>query len=795
MPKDKIKKILNSIPDADKAEKKEPEFNIEDQSNLTNNDIKNLVKDQELEDKYGDSKVRTFIESGASAASFGLSDQVLAKFGGEEMKEALRERRQRNAEAAIAGEIAGVVAPTIASGGTSLLAKGTAAGVKTAAKAAAFTERVTAKQLAKIAQETGKKSLAKEIIKKSIPKTAGSAVEGSFYGAGQLVSEEALGTAEFNAENLAAYSGVGALIGGAAGGVLGTVEGLVPVIKNNQIVDFARKKLNTNIDKRMAGAKLSKMTTSEITKLKETSWGQQIYDNIPKYYKKNLNLKVTDDIEKLYQKSSKEVSRLGDEIGIVARDIDNIAKEVNPAIMPTNSKIASRIQTSLSELKTQFKKNPDLNAKKSIKKIDKRIKAWDEWLYDPKKISAKEIKELKTNLQQAAKWSKPFDQMPIDGKIDQTIAEAVRQEFLDLADKISIIQPGIGSKLRELNIDYGTGLTITNRLKRAVDKDANSDFIGLKDLLVADVLTETAVGGIGVATAAVAARKFLESDFRRKLTLLTNVEKANNFISNKITSGVSNFFSKTKKAAQRAGTKVLISTSFAVPDENGKLPKKAKDKKEAFKQITDSLTELIQNPESLTNHLSTNALRLTNAAPNTSVGIDSVITNAVSFLYDKLPKNPSPSSMFYSREFEPSSIELAKFERYLEAVENPMSVLDDLNNGTITREAVEAIKSVYPDIYSRIQETVIEKIAEKPDMNYEKRLQLGILFDIDADPSLIPQNITALQQTYADEQQQQTAAMKQTAGAVPTTQGGLDKISFAEDAKTQSEQVATRTKS
>ena len=392
-----LEEIANEQPVTD--EQKEAAQNI-----LTDDQIKNIEKEVELEKKYGDKNLRTFVESAASSASFGLSDQALVAYGGEETKEALRERRQRNEEAALAGEMAGILAPSMLTGSTNLLAKTAAAGVKTAAKAGTAVEKITAKQLAKLISETGKKKLAKDVITKSLSKGAGSAVEGAFYGAGELVKEDALGTAEFNAENLVAYSGTGAMIGGAAGSLLGSAEAIIPIVKNNKVVDVVSKKINTNIDKRMAGAKLAKMSTADITKLKDSKWGQQIYDNLPDYFKKNLDLKVTDDIEKIYTKSNNEMKRLGEEIGETALQVDKLASGKD--ILPSKSQIALKVQNSLKELKEQFAKNPDEVAKKSLKKVQRRIESWDEWLYDTSPIKATEIKQLKTDLQKATKWNR-----------------------------------------------------------------------------------------------------------------------------------------------------------------------------------------------------------------------------------------------------------------------------------------------------------------------------------------------------------------------------------------------------
>ena len=61
-----------------------------------------------LEQKYGDSPVKSFLEGAARTVTFGLSDVLLEPAVG---KEALRERRARNPGAAMVGEVAGAISP------------------------------------------------------------------------------------------------------------------------------------------------------------------------------------------------------------------------------------------------------------------------------------------------------------------------------------------------------------------------------------------------------------------------------------------------------------------------------------------------------------------------------------------------------------------------------------------------------------------------------------------------------------------------------------------------------------
>lgn len=761
---------------------------------LSDEQAQDIAKEAELRDKYGDDELQTFAESALSSATFGLSDQALVKgarlVGGEkseqEMKEALRERRRLNPTADTLGEITGVLGPALVSGGASAAAKGASAGFRAATRAGAVGEKLAGSTLKRILKETGEETLARKVLQKSVSQGAGSAVEGAFYTTGELISEEALGNAEFNAENLLASAGTGAVIGGAMGGILGTVTATLPVIKNNRVTDFVEKKVSNLVDKKQAGIKLSGFTPGKVTKLEKSKWGREILENIPNYYTKNLKLSARDSQEQILKKSMAEFENLGTKIGNLTDEVDKLAKETDNIILPTKNKVASTVQRKLDDLIQPLKNNPDEPAKKALKMIEKRKAAWDEWLADPLPITAADLRVLKTDLQATAKWLRPMDDLPINGQMDRKIAEAVREEFLELADNVSTTNKNLGEQLRKANLDYGTAIEVNSNLSKALNKESQSNFLKFRDLLLADVLTDTA-GGFGLATAGVVAKRFAESNLKNKLTLLVNVEKANQRVNQQIAGRVKKFFKNPAKAFKPASIKVLGKTQLNLPNPDGSKPSKKRDRQAAFRQIQNNIANMAANPESLASHLSKNQLAAAQAAPNTSAAMIATTTRAIQYLNEVMPRSAAVSGTIqaFQRDYEPSSQELAKFERIVAAVNEPLSILDDLQSNSLTREAVQAVAAVYPSLFARIQNEVMNQIADNPKLTYRKRLQIGVLMDVPADSSLVPENISGLQQSFKDVEQAQTAAVK-------TTQGGLENISIAEDEKSQSEKIATR---
>jgi hypothetical protein len=174
------------------------------------------VQHEELVKESADQPLLAAGVSGLSGLTLGLSNQILAK-SGIVSPEKLKALEEGNPIISTASEIAGGVAPIFLTGGTGLAAKVAAAtpvalaeraGMAAALKAAPLTGKILSKTASRVT---------KEVVENAVKYGAGSAVEGSLYGLGNLINEDALGDAEFNAENALAAMGSNALLGGAFG--------------------------------------------------------------------------------------------------------------------------------------------------------------------------------------------------------------------------------------------------------------------------------------------------------------------------------------------------------------------------------------------------------------------------------------------------------------------------------------------------------------------------------------------------------------------------------------------------
>jgi hypothetical protein len=130
-----------------------------------------------------------------------------------------------------------------------------------------------------------------------------------------------------------------------------------------------------------------------------------------------------------------------------------------------------------------------------------------------------------------------------------------------------------------------------------------------------------------------------------------------------------------------------------------------------FEANAKELARLATDPQALADRFRLSPA-LSVAAPGVSAALAATASQAVAFLHEKAPKNPNaPNMPALARPWAPTDTQLATWEKYVRAATQPSTVLEDLQKGTVTKEAVEALRAVYPKLAEDVQQRLLERMA------------------------------------------------------------------------------------
>lgn len=143
------------------------------------------------------------------------------------------------------------------------------------------------------------------------------------------------------------------------------------------------------------------------------------------------------------------------------------------------------------------------------------------------------------------------------------------------------------------------------------------------------------------------------------------------------------------------------------------------------------------------------AKTLDNGTPGIAAAYRQVNNNVVSYLNNNIPKNPNEGQP-YATKWQPSKSQIKDLNDKIAVISNPYVVLDKLQNGTLNKNHMDALKSIYPKVYNKVVQQVHDYGMTNAKMPYAKKIRLSLLTGSALDPSI--KNIPQYQAIYQPEQ-------------------------------------------
>lgn len=124
------------------------------------------------------------------------------------------------------------------------------------------------------------------------------------------------------------------------------------------------------------------------------------------------------------------------------------------------------------------------------------------------------------------------------------------------------------------------------------------------------------------------------------------------------------------------------------------------------------------------------------------------VQRGIAFLDSKAPKPTIMQSMLPGDGvWRPSKAQLDEWGKYVHAVGDPASVLEDLAKGHVTLEGAETLRVVYPELFAEGQRLLLQAAPQmQKSLPYPTRVAISILYRIPVDGSMQPGHLQYLQQ-------------------------------------------------
>lgn len=735
-------------------------------------------------------EVEAFQSGEASAATLGLDkiatkyalESVAGKGAGKAYAEHLRDTEEANPGWHTAGELTGFAAMAAGGSGAGLARAVPGLGVSALGGAA---EAGAARALAGVA---ARGALGRALATGGELAARGM-VEGALYGAANQVTEDVLGDHEVAADRVFAAAGMGALYGGVGGAVLGSSGSLAKsavggvgrgIARLSRPAEDAIAKTEAAAAKAEAAtAKLEGVATKADEALEEsgvqklaknftTDEGRKAlaYDQAWKAVGAGYGLQTTryaKQAAKYFPNGTRDLGEVAIRHGIidVGNEVSPVAAAWKAGVNGTPAEMLPKIQAASDLVGTKI---GDLTQASGAT------------------VKAQKLAEIINDV------AKPYE-----GKAGQRhIGTTVREYGAELGDVLQLKGPSDVVTVQDLLIQRKALDEIVYRETKQLDPKMRVQALRDVRAKMEDLITGAIDEASGKAKGELAAEyKTLKKDFHAlrileeaaedsaarsskaaTLSLTDKMMLAGGLASGNLLSGPAlGFGSKLVRERGNAAAAVLLyrmgeigSVQRAIQLVDQQLGRSAKgllqpakgtsrsaaaNPVQSARKAEERLAELSSKPERVVERAATVTQGLTTAAPTVGGGVARNLTRAMAFLNAKLPpvRTSDPLSPDQKRAW--TQTEAAKFMRYVEAAEDPMGVLEDVERGKVTREGVETLRVLAPTLYRDLQiqtmDAIAEQLAKGKPIPFETRLKIGVLLDVPADPSLVPRTRAFLQ--------------------------------------------------
>jgi hypothetical protein len=634
----------------------------------------------------------------------------------EETRRIARAEERANPKARIAGDVLGILAPALVTGGASAPAQ---AAELTAPALIARAGRAVAGGVGRAlpAAET----LLGRVATKAATAGAQGLTEGALFGAQNVLHREVLQDPSLTAQSALAEVGLSSLFGGGlsvGGGVLGQLaKESVGAGATGRLGEWLAE-MEGNRNLKAAGAIQSDISNAakRVSREELNRIGREAGD---------MGLVGPFSTPKAtFEKASEAMEGAWGKMRGILDAADGM-----PNVTPIGpERLVKRV---LDEVVAPLEKNPlEAGTAQQMKGV---LEGYRELFSTPEGLSFSDLHTIRKQISDKL--------YGLRGTADPN-ATALKEALHDFRSIVSDeldqglakVAPETKAAWKAANREYQVAATVQRFAEKGMDRALGNNPLGLLSVILgaSGLATHGVPGGAAMAIGAEVAKRFgsgLAGAGLRAVRMsaeegaLSALAKSNEAVSKRILA---------LSRAVATGTRAEVAPRLA---------------DSVIQEQMQAIQRFAGNPELAQEHLSRATESVQEHAPQVAYAMQVTAAQAASFLAQKVPAQPLK---VLGPKMEQNEFQKWAFGRQLQAVEQPTSMLAHAANGTLTPLDVEAVKTVHPALFVKMQEGLLGQIMnQKGKVPYRSRLMLSMVLGQDVDGTLAPKSVAQNQVTYA----------------------------------------------
>jgi ribosomal protein S16 len=160
-----------------------------------------------------------------------------------------------------------------------------------------------------------------------------------------------------------------------------------------------------------------------------------------------------------------------------------------------------------------------------------------------------------------------------------------------------------------------------------------------------------------------------------------------------------------------------------------------------WQRTSKGITGLQANPQKLIDQMEKDTEAIAGVLPDQARAIQEQTIRVLSYLADRMPKNPRPY-MLGQPDWKPTRSELKAYQDMVLVATKPDALLPLITMGTATSEQVETVRTLWPSKFAEMKAQIVNAVttaaAEGRPVPYKSRIRLGTLLGVPLDPSQEP---------------------------------------------------------